>query len=113
MMLCTKENVVTRVALEFLNGVIPIFEMFLLLFKKVVQLCIFSVIGYVTFLSNSSGSLRNYKIWKTGNRSHLTCIDCIKLNLQLPDKEIVIGERLRKALSGLTPDQQKSALHGM
>ena len=34
MMLGTKEKDVTRVTLEFLNDIIPVFEMFLLLFQK-------------------------------------------------------------------------------
>ena len=39
----------------------------------------------------------------------LTSIDCTSLNLKLPDKETIIEESTRKAVSGLTLGQQKSS----
>ena len=44
--------------------------------------------------------------------SDLTLIECTDVKLQLPEKDIVIGTDVRKALKNLTHDQKKYAMLG-
>ena len=50
-----------------------------------------------------------------GNKygSDLTLIECTDVKLQLPEKDIVIGTDVRKALKNLTHDQQEYAMLGI
>ena len=111
MMLGTKERASTKVTLEFLNNIIPLFEKFLLLFQKsspVVHILYDSLCDIIVKIPR-----RFLKAETMDNKygSDLTSIDCTKY--QLPYKEIVIGDTTRKALRDLTVDQQKGAYLGM
>ena len=110
-MLGTKEKAVTRVTLEFLSNVLPVFEKFLLHFQK---RCPVVHILYDSLCDTLMKLLRRFmKPQSIENKygSDLTHVDCTKL--QLPDKEIVIGDSTRKVLKDLTGDQQRNALLGM
>ena len=89
MMLNAKEKMVTRVLLEFLNDVIPVFEQFLLLFQRA------SPVIHIMYDSMCYILVRQ------------------DVKLQLPDKSIVIGKVAREALVKLTSEQQRQALLGI
>ena len=94
MMLGPKEKCVTRVSLEFLNHIIPVFEKFLLLFQESCQVV---YILYDNLFDILIKLLRRFiKPPDLENKysSDLTSVDCTQF--QLPDKEIVIGKAQEK-----------------
>ena len=113
MMLNAKEKMVTRVLLEFLNDVIPVFEQFLLLFQ------IASPVIHIMYDSMCDILVRLLRKFMKGQAvekrygSDLTSIECQDVKLQLPDKSIVIGKGAREALVKLTSEQQRQALLGI
>ena len=113
MMLNAKEKMVTRVLLEFLNDVIPVFEQFLLLFQRA------SPVIHIMYDSICDILVRLLRRFMKGQAvekrygSDLTSIECQDVKLQLPDKSIVIGKGAREALVKLTSEQQRQALLGI
>ena len=113
MMLDAKEKIVTRVLLEFLNDVIPVFEQFLLLFQRA------SPVIHIMYDSMCDILVRLLRRFMKGQAvekrygSDLTSIECQDVKLQLPDKSIVIGKGAREALVKLTSEQQRQALLGI
>ena len=113
MMLNAKEKMVTRVLLEFLNDVIPVFEQFLLLFQRA------SPVIHIMYDSMCDILVRLLRRFMKGQAvekrygSDLTSIECQDVKLQLPDKSIVIGKGAREALVKLTSEQQRQALLGI
>ena len=113
MMLNAKEKMVTRVLLEFLNDVIPVFEQFLLLFQRA------SPLIHIMYDSMCDILVRLLRRFMKGQAvekrygSDLTSIECQDVKLQLPDKSIVIGKGAREALVKLTSEQQRQALLGI
>ena len=113
MMLNAKEKMVTRVLLEFLNDVIPVFEQFLLLFQRA------SPVIHIMYDSMCDILVRLLRRFMKGQPvekrygSDLTSIECQDVKLQLPDKSIVIGKGAREALVKLTSEQQRQALLGI
>ena len=100
-----KEKMVTRVLLEFLNDVIPVFEQFLLLFQRA------SPVIHIMYDSMCDILVRLLRRFMKGQAvekrygSDLTSIECQDVKLQLPDKSIVIGKGAREALVKLTYEQ--------
>ena len=113
MMLYAKEKMVTRVLLEFLNDVIPIFEQFLLLFQRA------SPVIHIMYDSMCDILVRLLRRFMKGQAvekrygSDITSIECQDVKHQLPDKSIVIGKGAREALVKLTSEQQRQALLGI
>ena len=113
MMLNAKEKMVTRVLLEFLNDVIPVFEQFLLLLQRA------SAVIHIMYDSMCDILVRLLRRFMKGQAvekrygSDLTSIECQDVKLQLPDKSIVIGKGAREALVKLTSEQQRQALLGI
>ena len=113
MMLNAKEKMVTRVLLEFLNDVTPVFEQFLLLFQRA------SPVIHIMYDSMCDILVRLLRRFMKGQAvekrygSDLTSIECQDVKLQLPDKSIVIGKGAREALVKLTSEQQRQALLGI
>ena len=113
MMLNAKEKMVTRVLLEFLNDVIPVFEQILLLFQRA------SPVIHIMYDSMCDILVRLLRRFMKGQAvekrygSDLTSIECQDVKLQLPDKSIVIGKGAREALVKLTSEQQRQALLGI
>ena len=113
MMINAKEKMVTRVLLEFLNDVIPVFEQFLLLFQRA------SPVIHIVYDSMCDILVRLLRRFMKGQAvekrygSDLTSIECQDVKLQLPDKSIVIGKGAREALVKLTSEQQRQALLGI
>ena len=105
MMLNAKEKMVTRVLLELLNDVIPVFEQFLLLFQRA------SPVIHIMYDSMCDILVRLLRRFMKGQAvekrygSDLTSIECQDVKLQLPDKSIVIVK--------LTSEQQRQALLGI
>ena len=98
MMLGTKEKDVTRVTLEFLNDIIPVFEKFLLPFQKS------SPVTHVVYGSLCDILLKLIRFLKpqaTEKKygAELASIECTNTKLQLADKEMVIGDGTWKTLS--------------
>ena len=113
MMLGTKEKDVTRVILEFLNDIIPVFERFLLLFQKsspVIHVVCDSLCDILLKLMR-----RFLKPQSTEKKygAELTSIECTNTKLQLADKEMVIGDGMWKALNALQAEKQKRSMLGM
>ena len=104
---------VTRVLLEFLNDVIPVFEQFLLLFQRA------SPVIHIMYDSMCDILVRLLRRFMKGQAvekrygSDLISIECQDVKLQLPDKSIVIGKGAREALVKLTSEQQRQALLGI
>ena len=113
MMLNAKEKMVTRVLLEFLNDVIPVFEQFLLLFQRA------SPVIHIMYDSMCDILVRLLRRFIKGQAvekrygSDLTSIECQDVKLELPDKSIVIWKGAREALVKLTSEQQRQALLGI
>ena len=107
MMLGTKEKDVTRVTLEFLNDIIPVFEKFLLPFQKG------SLVIHVVYDSLCDIPLklmrRFLKPQATAKKygTELASIECTNMKLQLADKEMVIGDGTWKGLNALQAEKQK------
>ena len=86
MMLNAKEKMVTRVLLEFLNDVIPVFEQFLLLFQRA------SPVIHIMYDSMCDILVRLLRRYMKGQAvekrygSDLTSIECQDVKLQLPDE---------------------------
>ena len=112
-MLATKEKAVTRVSLEFLNDVFPVFEEFFLLFQKE---CPIVDILYDSLFHILLRLLRRFMVRSAIDKKYgcdLASIECKDIELQLSDKDIVIGVDTRKALKDLSHDQQKHAMLGI
>ena len=112
-MLATKEKAVTRVSLEFLNDVFPVFEEFLFLFQKE---CPIVHILYDSLCHILLRLLRRFMVRSAIDKKYgcdLASIECKDIELQLSDKDIVIGVDTRKALKDLSHDQQKYAMLGI
>ena len=112
MMLGTKERASTKVTLEFLNNIIPLFEKVLTAIPEKHSYCVH--ILYDSLCDILVKILRRFlKPQTIDNKygSDLTSIDCVKY--QVPDKEIVSGDTTRMALRDLTVHQQKGAYLGM
>ena len=106
---------VTRVLLEFLNDVIPVFEQFLLLFQRaspVIHIMYDSMCDILVRLLRLRRFMKGQAVEKR-HGSDLTSIECQGVKLQLPDKSIVIGKGAREALVKLTSEQQRQALLGI
>ena len=113
MLLGTKDKVITKVTLQFLNSVIPIFEQFLLLFQKstpVVHVLYDSMCDMIAKL------MRRFMKTEATERKYgldLATIKCKDVTSQLADKDVVIGDKTRKLLKTLSPDQQKNTMLGI
>ena len=113
MLLGTKEESVTRVMLEFMCNVIPLFEQFLILHQKsspVVHMLCGSMCDILAKL------MRRFMKTQVLERKYgldLAGIQCRDLKAQLADRDIVIGDNTRKALRELSPDQQKKFMLGI
>ena len=113
MMLNAEQKMVTRVLLEFLNDVIPVFEQFLLLFQRA------SPVIHIMYDSMCDILVRLLRRFRKGQAvekrygSDLTSIECQDVKLQLLDKSIVIGKGAREALVKLTSEQQRQVLLGI
>ena len=113
MVLGTKERVVTRVTLQFLNSCIPVLEQFLLLFQKsspVVHILYDNMCDILGKLMRRFTKTQALEI-KYG--SDLSSIDCKEFKLQLGDQELLIADATRKELKELPPDQCKHAMLGI
>ena len=112
-MVAIREKWVTRVSLEFLNDIVPVFKEFILLFQKECP------VVHLLYDNMCSVLLKLMKRFMTeqaiGNKyvSDLTLIECTNVKLQLPEKDIVIGTDMRKALKNLAHDQQKYVMLGI
>ena len=109
MLLGTKMIAITKVALEFLNNLIPLFEQFVLLIQKsspVVHVLYGSMCDILAKLMRRFMKTQVLeKYW-----SDLVSIECKDLKLELIDKDIVIGDSMRKGLKELSPDQQRNTM---
>ena len=110
MMLGTKERGTTKVTLEFLRDVMPVFEKFLLLFQKA------SPVIHVVY-DNMCDTLlklqRRFMKPQTIEKKYgaeLVSIQCTDIKLQLVDKELIIGDATRKALATLQSDKNMQCL---
>ena len=95
-MLATKEKAVTRFSLEFLNDVFPVFEEFLLLFQKE---CPIVHIFYDSLCHIFLRLLRRFMVRSAIDKKYgcdWASIECKDIELQLSDKDIVIGLDTRK-----------------
>ena len=113
MMLNAKEKMVTRVLLEFLNDVIPVFEQFLLLFQRASPVIHIMYDSMCDILVRLLRRFMKEQAVEKRYGSDLTSIECQDVKLQLPDKSIVIGKGAREALMKLTSEQQRQALLGI
>ena len=113
MMLNAKEKMVTRVLLEFLNDVIPLFEQFLLLFQRASPVIHIMCDSMCDILVRLLRRLMKGLAVEKRYGSDLTSIECQDVKLQLPDKSVVIGKGAREALVKLTSEQQRQALLGI
>ena len=111
-MLATKEKAVTRISFEFLNDVCPVFEEVLLLFQKECQIV---HILYDSLCHILLRLLRRFMVRSAIEKygCDLASIECKDIELQLSDKDIVIGVDTKKALKDLSHDQQKYVLLGI
>ena len=93
MLLGTKDKVITKVTLQFLNSVIPLFEQFLLLFQRstpVVHVLYDSMCDLIAKL------MRRFMKTEATERKYgldLATIKCKDVTWQLADKDVVIGDR--------------------
>ena len=113
MMLGTKEKDVTRVTLEFLNAIIPVFEKFLLPFQK--SSLVIHVV-YDSFCDILLKLMRRFlKPQATEEKygAEDASIECTNTKLQLADKEMVIGDGPWKTLNALQAEKQKRSMLGM
>ena len=112
-MLGTKEKQTTRVTLEFLSNVIPVFEKFLLLFQKSSPVVHFLYDEMCEIILKLLRRFIRPQALANKYGSDLASIECQNVKIQLSEPEIVIGEMTRNAMAKLTSDQQKQALLGM
>ena len=92
MLLGTKDKVITKVTLQFLDSVIPLFEQFLLLFQRstpVVHVLYDSMCDLIAKL------MRRFMKTEATERKYgldLATIKCKDVTWQLADKDVVIGD---------------------
>ena len=113
MMLGTKERGTTKVTLEFLRDVMPVFEKFLLLFQKASPVI---HVVYDNMCDTLLKLMRRFMKPQTTEKKYgaeLVSIQCTDTKLQLVDKELTIGDATRKALATLQSDKQKHAMLGI
>ena len=113
MLLGTKEKAVTKVTLEFLNNLIPLFEQFLLLFNKLSPVVHVLYDFMCDILAKLMRRFMKTQVLEKKYGTHLASSEYKVLKLQLTDKDIVIGDRSRKALKDLSPDQQRNTVLGI
>ena len=104
MLLGTKEKAVTKVTLEFLNNLIPLFEQFVLLFQKSSPVVHVLYDSMCDILAKLMRRFMKTQVLEKKYGSDLASIECKDLKLQLTNKDIVIGDSMRKALKELSPD---------
>ena len=109
-LLGAKEKQTTKVTLEFLSNVIPVFEKFLLLFQKSSPVVYFLYHEMCEIILKLMRRLIRPQALANNYGSDLVSINCQNVKIQLADPEIVIGEMTRNAMAKLTSDQQKQAL---
>ena len=93
MLLRTKDKVITKVTLQFLNSVIPLFEQFLLLFQRSTP--VFHVL-YDSMCDLIAKLMRRFMKTEGTERKYgldLATIKCKDVTWQLADKDVVIGDR--------------------
>ena len=112
-MLGTKEKQTTRVTLEFLSNVIPVFEKFWLLFQKSNPVVHFLYDEMCEIILKLLRRFIRPQALANKYGSDLASIECQNVKIQLSEPEIVIGEMIRNAMAKLTSDQQKQAFLGM
>ena len=113
MLLATKEKASTRVSLEFLNDIVPVFEQLLLVFQRaspVVHIMYDSLCDIL--LKCMRRFMKEHAIEKKYG-CNLASVECKDVKLQLQEKDLVIRSGTRSALKELTPDQQRHALLGI
>ena len=95
-MLGTKERGTTKVTLEFLRDVMPVFEKFLLLFQKVSPVI---HVVYDNMYDTLLKLMRRFMKPQTTEKKYgaeLVSIQWTDTKLQLVDKELIIGDATQK-----------------
>ena len=103
----------TRVSLEFLNDIFPVFDQLLLVIQKaspVVHIMYDSLCDILLKLMRRF--MKEHAIEKKYG-CDLASVECKDVKLQLQDKDLVIRSGTRRALKELIPDQQRHALLGI
>ena len=106
MLLGTKEKSVTRVMLEFLCNVIPLFKQFLILHQKSLPVVHMLYDSMCDILAKLMRRFMKTQVFERKYGLDLAGIQCRDLKAQLADRDTVIGDNTRKALRKLLPDQQ-------
>ena len=98
MMLATKEKASTRVSLEFLSDIVPMFEQLLLVFQKA------SPVVHIMYDSLCDILL---KLMRRFMKEHAIekRYGCDLASVECKDVKLVMGSDIRRALKELTPDQ--------
>lgn len=105
---CKPDKIVTKVLLEFLNNVTPVFEEFLTIFHNkspTIHVLYDSMTLMRRFLKSS--------VIEGNCGSKLATIDCQDTQSQLSDKELVTGDATQKAMENLPPENRKKVLLGI
>ena len=112
-MLTEVEKDVTKVLLEFLRNVVPLFEEFLTLFQKSSPtIHLVYDIMCLTLLKVMRRFLKPTALeGKYG--AALGSVSCVDVKLQLGDNELVIGDQTRQVLACLNPAKQRLAILGI
>ena len=113
MILGTKEKDVTRVTLEFLNDIIPVFEKFLLLFQNSSPVIHVVYDSFCDILLKLMRRFLKPQATEKKYGAELASIECTNTKLQLANKEMVNGDGTWKALSALQTEKQKRSMLGM
>ena len=93
MLLGTKDKVITKVTLQFLNSVIPLFEQFLLLFQRSTPVVHVLYDSMCDLIAKLMGGFMKTEATERKYGLDLATIKCKDVTWQLADKDVVIGDR--------------------
>jgi len=112
-MLSDEEKKRTKVQLEFISNVSPLFEDFLCFCQRSCPQVHILYDKMCEFLLKLMSEYREKSAYESLCGSKMQDVDCGRSN-QLPDSEIVIGDPAKKTLLALLkPDHQKSVMLGI
>jgi hypothetical protein len=99
--------------LEFLNDIGPVFEEFLLLFQKATPVIHIMYDSICRILMKLMRRFMKMHALEKKYGAHLASVESKNVELQLSDKDIVIGSATRTALAELNCDQQRHCMLGI
>lgn len=112
-LLGTRQKRLTKVKLEFLKNLTPVFEKFMLMFQKCSPVIHILYDSMCDMLMKLMKRFVKPSCLRDRYGAGLGSVDCKRVKNQLSDKELALGSDTRKALDVLSSDEQRQVLLGI